>query len=129
MINGGDKIFIREVEPDFSGIKPESEKVLIENAGLPAGENLMLGAEGSQMFKINGKYYLFNICWPRGGVRTVICHRADSLFGPYEGRVVLQDKGVAQGGLIDTPDGRWFAYLFGDRGAVGRIPYLVPVVW
>ncbi|MBP5366631.1 MAG: glycoside hydrolase 43 family protein [Bacteroidales bacterium] len=129
MINGNGKISIREIEPDFSGIKPESEQVLIENAGLPAGENLMLGAEGSQMFKINGKYYLFNICWPRGGVRTVICHRADSLFGPYEGRVVLQDKGIAQGGLIDTPDGKWYAYLFGDRGAVGRIPYIVPVTW
>jgi beta-xylosidase len=36
---------------------------------------------------------------------------------------------VAQGGLIDTPDGRWFAYLFRDFGAVGRIPYLVPVNW
>ncbi len=129
MINGNGKIFIREIEPDFSGVKPNSEQVLIENAGLPAGENLMLGAEGSQMFKINGKYYLFNICWPRGGVRTVICHRADSLFGPYEGKVVFMDKGVAQGGLVDTPDGKWYAYLFGDRGAVGRIPYLVPVVW
>jgi len=41
----------------------------------------------------------------------------------------LQDKGVAQGGLVDTPDGRWFAYLFRDYGAVGRIPYLVPVTW
>ena len=37
--------------------------------------------------------------------------------------------GVAQGGLIDTPEGRWFAYLFRDFGGVGRIPYLVPVKW
>jgi beta-xylosidase len=43
--------------------------------------------------------------------------------------VALQDKGVAQGSLIDTPDGKWFAYLFQDSGAVGRIPYLVPVKW
>jgi beta-xylosidase len=37
--------------------------------------------------------------------------------------------GVAQGGLIDMPDGRWYAYLFRDYGAVGRVPYLVPVKW
>ena len=89
----------------------------------------MLGAEGSQLFKVKGKYYLFNITWPRGGVRTVIVHRADKITGPYEGRVVFQDRGIAQGGLVDTPDGRWFAYLFEDCGAVGRIPYLVPVEW
>lgn len=129
MINGNGKLYIRELEPDFSGIKPNTEQVLIENAGLPAGTDLMLNAEGSQMFKIGGKYYLFNIVWPRGGMRTVICHRADNIFGPYEGRVLLQDQGVAQGGLVDTPDGKWYAYLFGDRGAVGRIPYLVPVTW
>ena len=129
MINGGGKLSIREIKPDLSGIVDGSEKTLIENAGAPAGDKLMLNAEGSQMFKINGKYYLFNICWPRGGVRTVVCHRADNLIGPYEGRVVFQDKGVAQGGLVDTPDGRWFAYLFGDRGGVGRIPFLVPVEW
>ena len=62
-------------------------------------------------------------------MRTVVIHRADNMNGPWEGRVALQDKGVAQGGLIDTPDGRWFAYLFRDNGAVGRIPYLVPVKW
>ncbi len=62
-------------------------------------------------------------------MRTVVVHRADQITGPYEGRVALQDKGVAQGGLVDTPDGRWFAYLFRDYGAVGRIPYLVPVTW
>jgi beta-xylosidase len=36
---------------------------------------------------------------------------------------------VAQGGLIDMPNGNWYAYLFRDYGAVGRIPYLVPVKW
>jgi beta-xylosidase len=62
-------------------------------------------------------------------MRTVIVHKADKLEGPYEGRVMLQDKGVAQGGLIDMPNGKWFAYLFQDYGAVGRIPFLVPVEW
>lgn len=56
-------------------------------------------------------------------------HRAKSLTGPWEGRVVLQDKGVAQGCLIDTPDGEWHAMLFQDNGAVGRTPFLVPVRW
>jgi len=81
------------------------------------------------MFKINGKYYLFNITWPRGNMRTVIIHRADNLTGPYEGRVALQDRGVAQGGLVDTPEGEWYSYLFRDYGSVGRVPYLVPVKW
>jgi beta-xylosidase len=89
----------------------------------------MLGAEGSQLFKVNGRYYLFNITWPRGGMRTVLVYRANNIRGPYQGKVALQDRGIAQGGLIDTPDGRWFSYLFRDYGAVGRIPYLVPVTW
>jgi beta-xylosidase len=62
-------------------------------------------------------------------MRTVIVHRADKIDGPWEGKIAFQDLGVAQGSLIDTPDGRWFAYLFRDYGAVGRIPYLVPVEW
>ncbi len=43
--------------------------------------------------------------------------------------MALQDQGVAQGGLIDTPEGDWFALLFQDHGAVGRTPFLVPVKW
>lgn len=129
MIWGAGKLMIAELESDLSGVKKGTEKVLIENASAPAGNNIMLGAEGSQLFKIDGKYYLFNITWPRGGMRTVVVHRADSINGPYEGRLALQDKGVAQGGLIDTPDGQWYSYLFRDFGAVGRIPYLVPVKW
>lgn len=129
MIWGAGKLNIVELQDDLSGVKPGTERVLIENATAPAGPNVGLPAEGSQLFKVNGKYYLFNIAWPRGGMRSVIVHRADKITGPYEGRVALQDKGVAQGGLIDTPNGKWFAYLFRDFGAVGRIPYLVPVKW
>ena len=129
MIWAAGKLNITELKDDLSGVKEGTERVLIENASAPAGDNIMLGAEGSQLFKINGKYYLFNITWPRGGMRTVIIHRADKITGPWEGRVGLQDLGVAQGGLIDTPDGRWFSYLFRDYGGVGRIPYIVPVKW
>lgn len=132
MIWGAGKLNIVELKADLSGIKPETQRVLIENATLPSTSEGIRGglpAEGSQLFKVNGKYYLFNISWPSGGMRTVIVHRADNLEGPYEGRVVLQDKGVAQGGLIDMPNGKWYAYLFQDYGAVGRIPFMVPVKW
>jgi beta-xylosidase len=129
MIFGAGKLRIVELKADLSGVKEGTEQVLIENASAPAGANVGLPSEGSQLFKVNGKYYLFNITWPRGGMRTVIVHRADKITGPYEGRLALQDKGVAQGGIIDTPDGKWYAYLFRDFGAVGRIPYLVPVKW
>ncbi|MBN1144298.1 MAG: glycoside hydrolase 43 family protein [Bacteroidales bacterium] len=129
LIYGAGRLNIVELNEDLSGVKPGTDRVLIENASLPAGDNIMLGAEGSQLFKVNGKYYIFNITWPRGGMRTVVVHRADKIAGPYEGRLVLQDLGVAQGGMIDTPEGNWFAYLFRDFGSVGRIPYLVPMKW
>jgi beta-xylosidase len=130
LIYGGGRLKLVELKADASAVQPGTEEqVIIENASAPAGTNIMLPAEGSQLFKVNGKYYLFNIVWPRDGVRTVLVHRADKITGPWEGRVALQDLGVAQGGLIDTPDGTWYAYLFRDYGSVGRIPYLVPVKW
>ncbi|TVR68786.1 MAG: glycoside hydrolase, partial [Marinilabiliales bacterium] len=129
MIWGVGRLMMVELEDDLSGIKEGTERVLIENASAPAADDLILPAEGSQLFKVDGRYYLFNIAWPRGGMRTVIIHRADEITGPYEGRLALQDRGIAQGGLIDTPDGEWFAYLFRDFGSVGRTPYIVPVKW
>src|SRR4030095_4377112 len=124
------KLRLVELNAEVSDVKTGThEAVIIENASEPAGLEIALASEGSQLFKVNGKYYLFNICWPRGGMRTVVVHRADKITGPYKGRVALQDLGVAQGGLIDKPDGTWFAYLFRDYGSVGRIPYLVPVKW
>ncbi|GAB3573713.1 glycoside hydrolase family 43 protein [Spirosoma luteolum] len=130
LIYGAGRLKLVELTPDASGVKPgATEQVLIDNASTPSGTGGGLPAEGSQLFKVKGNYYLFNVTWPKGGMRTVVIHRADKLTGPWEGRVALQDKGVAQGGLIDTPDGTWYAYLFRDSGGVGRIPYLVPVRW
>ena len=129
LITGNKNLTLVELNTDLSGVKTGGiNQVIIENSSAPSGNDSGLG-EGSQLFKVNGKYYLFNITWPKGGMRTVVIHRADKITGPWEGRLALQDKGVAQGGLIDTPDGKWFAYLFRDFGSVGRIPYLVPIKW
>jgi beta-xylosidase len=131
LLTGNKKLNLVELNADLSGVKQGGiNQVIIDDASQPSQHvgNSGLG-EGSQLFKVNGKYYLFNITWPRGGMRTVVVHRADKITGPWEGRVAFQDLGVAQGGLIDGPDGRWFSYLFRDYGAVGRIPYLVPVKW
>jgi beta-xylosidase len=130
MVHGGGDIRLVELNVDASGIKPGGvNQVIVKDAGRVAGERGGLPAEGSHLRKIDGKYYLMNITWPRGDMRTQIVHRADKITGPYEGRVALHDQGIAQGGLIDTPDGQWYALLFQDHGAVGRIPYLVPVKW
>jgi beta-xylosidase len=133
LLYGAGKLNLVELNTDLSGVKEGGiNQVAIENASAPSqveGRKGGLGAEGSQLYKINGRYYLFNITWPPGGMRTVVIHRADKITGPWEGKIGLQDMGVAQGGLIDMPDGKWYSYLFRDYGAVGRIPYLVPVKW
>ena len=60
---------------------------------------------------------------------------ADTIDGEFTGGDIFNDdrgyggQGIAQGGIVDTPDGRWFAVLFQDSGAVGRLPILVPMHW
>ena len=60
---------------------------------------------------------------------------AESIDGEFVGGEILEDdrgycgQGVAQGGIVDTPDGKWYAMLFQDSGAVGRIPILIPMEW
>lgn len=96
------------------------------------GSNLVGNSlfEGIQEMKVNGYYYVFNISWPVGKPRLQYCSRSKSLYGPWEHKVVLETNfdnvsGVAQGGIVDTPDGKWYGLLFQDHGAVGR----VPVTW
>jgi beta-xylosidase len=130
LVYGAGDIRIVELTADAGAVKPDGvDRVLIPKAGGIAGSAFHVPGEGSHVAKVEGRYYLFLIVWPRGGMRTQLVYRADSLEGPWEGRIALEDDGIAQGGIVDTPDGRWYGLLFGDRGAVGRIPYLVPVTW
>ena len=130
MIYGNDEIRLIELTSDASAIKPDGfHDVIIANASKVAGPNIMLGAEGSQVYKFNGNYYIFLITWPRNGIRTQLVYRSESLMGPYEGKVVLRDRGIAQGGVVRALNGEWYGFLFRDYGAVGRVPYLVPMAW
>ena len=74
------------------------------------------------------------ISWPRGEKRRQVCYRADNITGPYEKKVVLEDNFagfpyVGQGALIDDKFGNWYAVIFQDRGAIGRVPLLMPCNW
>ena len=131
IIYGNTNISIIELNADMTGIKQGGmNKVLVRDpAAQVAGNDFWLRAEGSHLEKINGMYYLFNICSPASHGRTEIVFRSKTLDGNYEGRIFLQDQGVAQGNIFDTPDGKWYAMLFQDCGAVGRVPWLMPMKW
>lgn len=132
IIYGNKSIRITELDSGLNGPKEGGlDRIIVEDAGHPG-----LGFEGTHFYKINGRYYSFFIHSLRDRwFRTEACYTSDSLEGEFTGGDVLQDDmgyrgaGVAQGGIVDTPDGEWYAVLFQDRGAVGRIPVLVPVRW
>ncbi|WP_157276471.1 family 43 glycosylhydrolase [Paenibacillus sp. Soil766] len=135
MVYGNGTIKIIELTADATAIKAGGmNKTIIQNASAPGGSG-GLGAEGSHIYKINGKYYIFNISWPSGSIRTELVHRADTIDGIYEGKIALKSgsnsnsAGVAQGGVVQSPDGKWYGVLFQDYGSVGRIPYIVPMTW
>jgi len=153
MVYGAGAIKVVELTADATAIKPDGlNKTIIENADPTGGTGL---AEGSHIYKLNGFYYIFIIAWPKTGNRRRIqvCYRANQIDGVYENKIILDDTlgfqnaGVAQGGIFDTHcrknhaknrhDGdskrtltnEWFAMLFQDHGAVGRVPVIVPVRW
>ena len=128
--NGDIKIV--ELETDLSGVKKEGLRQLLFKA--PA-EGMMLRCEGCRALVKDNMIYLLFIEWPTGGVRREVCYRSTSLEGPYERRVIFEETcgrsgcGVAQGTLVEDGQGNWYAVLFQDRGASGRIPYLFRAEW
>lgn len=132
IVYGNRDIWLTELDRDLSGpLEGGLHRMIISDAG-----NTVLGYEGSHIYKICGRYYIFLIHSRRDRwMRVQACFMADSLEGEFFGRDVLEDdrgycgQGVAQGGIVDTPDGQWYAILFQDYGAVGRLPILIPVKW
>lgn len=132
LVYGNREIHLTELDETLSGPKKGGLDRIIVVDDIEG-----LGYEGSHIYKIKNKYYIFFIHWEKPGIgrRSEVCFVSDSLDGEFVGKEVLNDDmgffnlGVAQGGIVDTPTGKWFAVLFRDNGAVGRIPVLVPVTW
>lgn len=127
---GGGNIEIKELNAEMTGFKEGGASKRLFSTGL---DNL--AGEGAHVHKIGDYYYVFIIAWPSNSGRIELCYRSKELLGTYEGKTVLNSgvgsygSGVAQGGIVDTPDGKWYGMLFQDHGSVGRIPVLVPVTW
>lgn len=126
LIYGSGTISIKQLNSDVTNFQPGGvSQVLMKGQwdGL---------CEGSHFYKIDGYYYNFVIGkWPR----SEMVFRSSTLLGNYDYKTVMSTgvgtyaAGCAQGGLIDTADGKWYSIMFQDHGAVGRIPSLIPVTW
>ena len=131
LTSGNMQIHLTELNEDLSAPKEGGiDTVIIKDNP----EDVFLGYEGSHFYKIGGRYYITLIHWPKStSRRTEAVFTSDCVEGPYVGCDVCYDDmgyhgmGVAQGGIVDTPDGRWYSVMFRDSGAVGRVPVLVPV--
>ena len=121
---------IVQLNADLTDVVPGSQRKLFER---DAEETGLL--EGSRMIKHDGKYYLLMISgYIKGHPRREVCYRADHIYGPYEKKVILETEfagfgGVGQGTIVDAPDGKWYGFIFQDRGGVGRVPTLEPCTW
>ena len=121
---GYGKITITEVDENFEAIDKDS---------LVYTGDIRGGLEGSHVYKINGYYYLYSTYGGPNGIQVAL--RSKNIYGPYEQKVVIEDKtpgvtfGIHQGALIETQTGEWWTMLFVDSGPFGRFPSLQPVTW
>ena len=119
--SGNKYIRLQELDADLNGPKEGGiDRIVVKDEGHPG-----LGYEGTHFYKINGKYYLFFIHSLREEWKRVeACFVSDSLEGEFTGGDVLNDdmgycnQGVAQGGIVDTPDGEMVcSVVSGQRGS------------
>ncbi|MFZ4159555.1 family 43 glycosylhydrolase [Streptomyces griseoincarnatus] len=104
-------------------------KVIVDGDRLPGWFTL----EGPKLYRHDGWFWILA---PAGGVETGWqgAFRSRAFFGPYEEKVVLEQKdtdvnGPHQGGWVRTPSGEdWFLH-FQQRGAYGRVVHLQPMRW
>ena len=135
LIYGNGDIHIVQIKNDFSGFIDTTDRLLFSTKK----EGIMLRCEGCRAYVRNGYIYLSFIEWPETGKgnsrRRQICYRGTSLDGTFERRLIFDDDmgynncGIAQGVFIEADDDNWYSMLFQDHGAVGRIPYLLPLKW
>jgi beta-xylosidase len=90
--------------------------------------------EGSRFYKINGNYYIFTT---RPADGEYVLRSTTGPFGPYTVHKLLRSTtgpvpggGTPhQGGIVQTPEGKWYYMAFQDVFPGGRIPVLTPLEW
>lgn len=131
IVHGNKELHLTELTPEVTGPLPGGlDRLIVRDV-----DEVDLGYEGSHLYKKDGKYYLFTCHMLRSGNawKTEDCFIADSLTGAFRGKCIIDDDmgyhrlGVAQGGMVDTPEGDWYAFMFHDRGALGRAPMIMPL--
>jgi len=109
------------------------------------------GTEAAKIYKVAGRWYIFLAEWRENDRKQIVLRsKTDSLYGPFERRVVMErggvvNRSVCQGALVRTADGSWWLthQLVQDRqrrrgdlagpttgeSFEGRSQWLVPVRW
>ena len=131
LVYGNTDIHLTELNGELTGPREGGlNRVIVDDSGNP-----VLGLEGSHIYKIGGRYYLFMVHSLRDRWRRVeAMYVADSLEGEFTGGDIfvndlgIRDSGIAQGGIVNGPCGDHFV-MFQDSGAVGRLPVIVPFNW
>ena len=131
IVYGNTEIHLTELNKEITGPKQGGlDRIIVSDNGNP-----MLGYEGSHIYKVDGKYYLFLIHSLRDKWRRVeAMFSADSLDGEFTGGDLfdndlgIRDSGIAQGGIVSGSLGNHLI-MFQDSGAIGRCPVVVPFEW
>ena len=135
-------MYLREIKVDHDwNVTVGQRRKVIDYANL---ENPARGlrAEGYHGYKIGDYYYIFMIQGCDGQRQEIVWRSKDLFNGEWEGRmvfggemidesgrVVMQTNGIGQGGIVQTPEGQWWCFLFKDYGSVGRMPIWLPMTW
>jgi len=136
VVHGQGTLYATELAADALSVIGKNVEIWKGAIPKPAGSTAPgnnYGMEGSHVYKINGYYY---ITCPAGGTEGwQVCLRSKNIYGPYESKIIVQDEssypnnGLHQGGMVQLKDGSWWFIIMQDRGAIGRVPHLVPVKW
>jgi beta-xylosidase len=150
--------YLFEMTPDGTQLlDADTDKMNVADVqyAYPEGGTLyspFYSTEGNKIYKRNGYYYLIHIEFLNGGngmgtyvfrSKNIYGTKADGTpgkpgdIGTYEifkfgpvGPTDADQKIPGQGGLVDTPDDRWFWMAqFNNSGSDGRRPTLIPVTW
>ncbi|MFG3025829.1 family 43 glycosylhydrolase [Streptomyces sp. NPDC048254] len=116
------------MHPDGTSLL-DAGKVIVDGDRIPGWFTL----EGPKLYRHDGWFWILA---PAGGVPTGWqgALRSRGFFGPYEERIVLEQRdtdvnGPHQGGWVRTATGEdWFLHSQ-QRGGYGRVVHLQPMRW